>query len=53
MPHVFGLLLQDETHLAREKARVDAEYYNAIKAAESNQVRRLDLSLQPGRLSLT
>lgn len=28
----------DETHLARERARVDAEYYHIVKSAESNQV---------------
>ncbi len=29
----------DQTHLAREKARADADYYKAQKEAESNKVK--------------
>ena len=33
------LLLLDAAHVARMKARADAEYYSAVKLAEANKVR--------------
>lgn len=40
---VYVVLLADETHLAKEKAKADAEFYKSQREAESNNV---SLSIQ-------
>ncbi len=40
MNSCYLVFLSDETHLAKERAKADAEFYKAQKQAEANKVSR-------------